>query len=198
MSPKYSNTTRGSGPAQTGRNGQGTGKQSAPLSTLPSTANSPAATPTAVTSDANAPTLNSAEQQAVDELFATMKQTLATLGNTFDALGKQTVAVASISPRVAAAREVRLLSVCAELSALIFGVQLQQTHEKFRERQERQQQRLDELKVSLMADVKDQREKWLQKKVDELVNEIVRNEVPRRVSQQVVHPRRPYRLWRCR
>lgn len=89
------------------KNGQGSRRQPKlpPLST-----NDPAATPTATASDDT--TLSPTEQQAVDDLFSTMKQTLTTLGHTFDALGKQTVTVASISPRVAAAREVRSLLLC--------------------------------------------------------------------------------------
>lgn len=154
---------------------------------MSSSANGPAATTTAVVSDANAPALSPAEQQAVDDLFTTMKQTLATLGNTFDALGKQTVTVASISPRVAAAREVGHLLLYATVGEFTLGSQLQRTGEQLRERLKTQEARMEELKKMLSANVKEQREKWLDKKVDELVAEIVREEVPRRVSQQVVY-----------
>lgn len=92
---------------QNGQDGQGSGKPPVPSPPLPSSVNGPAGTPTAVRSDTTS--LSPVEQQAVDDLLSTMKQTLSTLGNTFEALGKQTVTVASISPRVAAAREVKSL-----------------------------------------------------------------------------------------
>ncbi|KAI0715855.1 hypothetical protein C8Q72DRAFT_891686 [Fomitopsis betulina] len=150
---------------QNGQDGQGSGKPPVPSPPLPSSVNGPAGTPTAVRSDTTS--LSPVEQQAVDDLLSTMKQTLSTLGNTFEALGKQTVTVASISPRVAAARE------------------LQRTGEQLRERQRRQEARLDALKQALVTNVKDQREIWLDKKADELVAEIVSKEVPSRVNQQL-------------
>ncbi|EPS93895.1 hypothetical protein FOMPIDRAFT_101378 [Fomitopsis schrenkii] len=168
MSPKNRDANR-SGSGQNGKNAQGPGKQPAPslaLAASPSSANGLVVTLTAVASDARTPTLSSSEQQAVDDLFSTMKQTLTTLGNTFDALGKQTVTVASISPRVAAARE------------------LQRTGEQLRERQRRQEARVEELKKALSTNVKDQQE-LLNKKADELVAEFVGKEVPSRVEKEL-------------
>lgn len=191
MSPKNRDANR-SGSGQNGKNAQGPGKQPAPslaLAASPSSANGLVVTLTAVASDARTPTLSSSEQQAVDDLFSTMKQTLTTLGNTFDALGKQTVTVASISPRVAAAREVRSLLLHDRLKSLIPGTKLQRTGEQLRERQRRQEARVEELKKALSTNVKDQQE-LLNKKADELVAEFVGKEVPSRVEKEVIsHPR---------
>ena len=96
-------TTRNA--SQDGKSGQGAGKSPGPS---PPSANGAADTPTAEapSTTKEISVLSPDEQRAVDELYEAMKQTYTTLGNTFDDLGKQTVAVASITARVAAAREV--------------------------------------------------------------------------------------------
>ncbi|KZT69713.1 hypothetical protein DAEQUDRAFT_726374 [Daedalea quercina L-15889] len=115
----------------------------------------------------NPTTSLSPEEQAVGDLLATMKQTMGTLGNTFDLLGKQTVTVASICPRIEAAREIH------------------STGEQLKLRQKEQDQRLSGLKEQLAANVKEQRENWLNDKVNKLVSEFVGKEVARRVDEQL-------------
>ncbi|KAH9918811.1 uncharacterized protein B0H18DRAFT_1122884 [Fomitopsis serialis] len=130
--------------SQGGQGGQGTG-------------NPPASSPTSPNADGQAG--QNPELQAVNELLSTMKLTLTTLGSTFDSLGKQTVSVASLCPRIEAAREIH------------------QTGEQLKERQKKQDDRMKELQEALAANVKEQREKWLNARVNGIVAEIVRKEL---------------------
>ncbi|KAH9917559.1 uncharacterized protein B0H18DRAFT_34540 [Fomitopsis serialis] len=141
--------------SQGGQGGQGSGGPPASSPTSPPNA------------DGQATASQNPELLAVNELLSTMKLTLTTLGSTFDSLGKQTVSVASLCPRIEAAREIH------------------ETGEQLKERQKKQDDRMKELQEALAANVKEQREKWLNARVNGIVAEIVSKEVPRRVDYQL-------------
>ncbi|KAH9834230.1 uncharacterized protein C8Q71DRAFT_859885 [Rhodofomes roseus] len=142
--------------SQGGRGGQGTARN--PLA--------PSSTSTAGIDGQAAAGLNTTDQ-AIEDLLDTMNQTLKTLGSTFESLGKQTVTVASLSPRIEAAHEIH------------------RTGEQLQMRQTAQDKRLKDMSEVLKANVKEQRKQWLDAKVNELVAQIVSKKVAHRVDLEL-------------
>ncbi|KAJ3526370.1 hypothetical protein NM688_g8270 [Phlebia brevispora] len=107
------------------------------------------------------------DMQAVNELLGTMKCMLGTLGSTFDTLGDQTIKVATLPIAIEAIHQIA--AVRKELD----------------ERQQRREARMDELKRTLLEEVKTKVHEDLKNAASRIVKEIVRKEVAQRVRTQL-------------
>ncbi|EGO26576.1 hypothetical protein SERLADRAFT_414553 [Serpula lacrymans var. lacrymans S7.9] len=107
------------------------------------------------------------ELLAANELMANMKATLTTLGRTFDCLGEQTYRISALGPAIQGSHQVSLIRT-----------QLNAQHE-------RQEARMQEVKILLRDVLKAQLAQHLNARVDTMVHERIEREVKERVTKQV-------------
>ncbi|KAF8583814.1 hypothetical protein K439DRAFT_1347694 [Ramaria rubella] len=104
----------------------------------------------------------------VEELLTTMKQTLGTLGATFDTLGEQTARIATLGPAMDAAHQVHRL------------------RKQLQSQDRRHEERIGEIKVLLRDVLKDQIIAHLSTHVHEMIREGVARIVRERVANELL------------
>lgn len=104
----------------------------------------------------------------VEELLATMKQTLGTLGATFDTLGEQTARIASLGPAMDAAHQVHRL------------------RKQLLAQDRRHEDRISEIQILLHEVLKDQIIAHLSSHVHEMIREGVMRIIRERVANELV------------
>jgi len=138
------------------------------MSTILSNPNSPIHGGKALSMASVATTTPGPDLREIEELLVTMKQTLGTLGATFDTLGEQTARIASLGPAMDAAHQVHRL------------------RKQLLAQDQRHDERIGEIKVLLQEVLKDQIIAHLSSHVHEMIREGVLRIIRERVANELL------------